>query len=132
MSNIKSKIIMLIYNNNDMKSMSRTERQFTYLINDLTSRGGQLEYVNKHTAKMNDGTMIYKIPFGRQSKGIRITDLYIDESVSNLENFDKYIENVLLPMVLEENKYINLEVNGSRKDRVKIFNEKEVRNYYSK
>lgn len=119
---MKAKRVVIVYNPNKLSSISSTEKVFHNIISDLKNNGEKFRILHNKRAIFESGTKVEKVPFGASLLGQRITHLYIDESVMDLDNGDKFVYEILLPCVIPYGNYINLDVDGDIKDRVFTFN----------
>lgn len=126
---MKAKKILIFYVKGLVNNIATVERMFTSIVNEMSSEGRQLRYINKDSATFEDGSRVKKIPFGQHTVGARATHLYIDEEALNLKNGEEVIKEMLLPIVVDGGTYKHLDVEGEPSDRIMVFNSKGVNKY---
>lgn len=126
---MKAKKILIFYVKGLVNNIATVERMFTSIVNEMSSEGRQLRYINKDSATFEDGSRVKKIPFGQHTVGAKATHLYIDENALSLENGDRVIKEMLLPIVVDNKVYKSLDAEGEPTDRIMIFNKESVKKY---
>lgn len=126
---MKAKKVLIFYVKGLVNNIATVERMFASIVNEMNSEGRQLRHVDKDSATFEDGSRVKKIPFGQHTVGARATHLYIDESALSLENGDRVIKEMLLPIVVDNKVYKSLDAEGEPTDRIMIFNKESVKKY---
>jgi hypothetical protein len=118
---MKSKRILLVYVKGFIDNLASTERAFNEVINELVSEGRVIHSSTQTTTKFEDGTTVTRIPFGKGMAGARITHLYLDEKLFELQSGEKYVKEALFPLVVQEGSYVNFDAQGKPMERIKVF-----------
>lgn len=101
------KKIMIVYlDNYSLKNTVAKENVFQRLIVELENEGKMLNKITmldgEKRAMFDDGSIVFTFPVSRagKTKGMRVTHLYIDESIKNIENGQVFINEVFLPCLV--------------------------------
>ena len=123
------KIAIIYLDNHSLKNTVAKENVFQRLIMELENEGKVLKEIKMFSgekrAYFDDDSIIFTLPFSRacQTRGVRLTHLYIDESIKNIENGEIFINEVFLPYLVHlDHLRDEYEIEGKPLDRV---------NYYS-
>ena len=123
------KKIMIVYlDNYSLKNTVAKENVFQRLIVELENEGKMLNKITmldgEKRAMFDDGTMVFTFPVSRAGKtrGMRVTHLYIDESIKNIENGQVFINEAFLPCLVHLNHIRDeYEIEGNPLDRVHYY-----------
>jgi hypothetical protein len=118
---MKAKRVAIVYLKGFMDNIASRQLAFNKVVNDLISEGRVVKTSTQTMTIFEDGTKVTLVPFGANLVGMRITHLYVEDTVVNLSNGKKMFQEILLPMVMPEANYIHFEVEGSIKSRTVVF-----------
>lgn len=126
---MKAKKIGIFYAINSFRSLAVTEHLFYTVLQTLVAEGRTIKTTVKNKlgiiTTFECGTKITMQPFTENAKDLRLTHLYIDETILNLGGGDQYVRENLLPMVVGEGLYQNVEAFGKAVDRVEVYKLRE-------
>lgn len=122
---MKTKRIAIIYNPNRIDSISSAEKVFHNIVNNLKNEGNKVSISNEKAVIFKDGTKVEKISFGKDVLNKKVTHMYVDSNIMELEGGKSLLE-TLISCVISNRNYVNLDVAGEREDRVFIFNQKSI------
>lgn len=120
----KQNVLIAYVNNGDIKSISKRERAFKAVIQQMTDAGLKLSGMTKNsksqTANFHDGSKVKLISFGVSVFGERFTHIFVDEEIMDVPNGQQYVSQVLFPqiMIKSQNGY---EVSDSFDNRIQFF-----------
>lgn len=121
---MKTKKILIVYNSIG-NGFAKKESLFNELINELVSEGRTvshyLQATKNKSVTFKDGSKIMAVPFATGLIGIRVTHLYVDDSIYNLQNGEQYVNEALKPTVIRSDNYQNMYAEGSQEDRTFIY-----------
>lgn len=123
---MKTKRIAIIYNPNRIDSISSAEKVFHNIVNNLKNEGNKVSISNEKAVIFKNGTKVEKISFGKDVLNKKVTHMYVDSNIMELEGGKNFLFEALIPCVISNRNYVNLDVAGEREDRVFIFNQKGI------
>lgn len=123
---MKAKRIAIIYNPNRIDSISSAEKVFHNIINSIKNEGNKVSISNEKAVIFKNGTKVEKISFGKDVLNKKVTHMYVDSNIMELEGGKNFLFETLIPYVISNKNYVNLDVVGEREDRVFIFNQKGI------
>lgn len=130
---VKNRKILIVYANNGIKSISSAERMLITLVHEMERQGRELKYINNGVAVFEDGTRIIKKQFGELfDNGFRATHIYLDEEISTIKNAGDFIAQSVLPTVVPKGKYEHLDAEGESTDRIFVYGDDGISNYFKK
>lgn len=123
---MKPKKIAIVYAES-LKGVARAEKMRHKIINDLIEEGRVVRESNALLTLFTDGTRIDVFKMGALLIGRRVTHLYIDCGVFDLENGKQYVKEALAPFVVHGTGYKSVDAEGKGIERMFIFNSDEVK-----
>lgn len=123
---MKTKRIAIIYNPNRIDSISSAEKVFHNIVNNLKNEGNKVSISNEKAVIFKNGTKVEKISFGKDVLNKKVTHMYVDSNIMELEGGKNLLFETLIPCVISNRNYVNLDVAREREDRVFIFNQKGI------
>lgn len=118
---MKAKRIAVVYIPNRLDSISSAEKIFSKIVSELEDSGLEIKHSNKVLTLFDNATKVEKVPFGKAMIGMRITHMYIDNNVLELEGGERFVNEALMPCVIPSGSYANLDATEEVKERVFIF-----------
>lgn len=124
MSDVKARKIVIIYRNKDGYSFKH-KKVFSKILNhQIKEYDRKPSTIDEDMAIFNDGTTIYSFPILKINELInkRATHIYIDDSIVELESWERFYNKVILPMMIEKGDYKKLDANIDIEHRIFVFN----------
>lgn len=123
--------VILYTNTKDLQSIGAMEAM-THQVIDSLKRDGKEVRTQSQTSKgkmytFSDGSTLSVLPFGNAVIGMRITHLYVDETVKLMPNAKTYLNEAVTPFILqhpigtEEMGYADLNLRGLREERIRYY-----------
>lgn len=136
---MRENVMILYASSKDIKSISARAKMTSVVRSDMISKGKEIkkevEYNGHHDILFTDGSRIQTIQVGTnweyRLRGFRATHLFMCEDIYELQNIDRYIKEVCIPMVVNKSMYGGI----SSCDRIFTFNvsgEKLFVDFYQK
>lgn len=126
---MKTKKIIIYYLKGVGNNVATVEKMFATVVMEMSAEGRQIRYINKDSATFEDGTRVEKVPFGMHLLGTRATHIYIDEEILKLKNGNAVVNEVVLPVIVNEGNYKTLDAVGKPIERIMVFNNEGVNKY---
>lgn len=118
---MSTKKVLIIYRNHYFESIALAEKNYLKVVEDMVADGNEVKYKAKHNTVFMDGSTVLKMEFGESFKGMRMDEIYIDQSLLEMKNADTFVKEHLYPVVAFSDNGNNLE------DRIKVFSKDGVK-----
>ena len=118
---LKSKIIAIVYQPNAIGSVSKAEKMFRDIFSEMEEEGKEVRNSADNYVAFEDGSKIFKVKMGEALIGRRVTHLYVENSIKNVENGEEFVNVALKPFVISQGDYANIDASDSVNDRIKYF-----------
>lgn len=115
---MKSKMILITYlNNGDIANVVAKEVMFNKILADLTNDGREVSFTSispkSKQVNFDDGTKLLVEPFGSARHGMRVTHIYVDESIMFIPRGEEVFKKAYMPCVVSGD-YQNWDTEGDR------------------
>lgn len=118
---MKTKKIAIIYIPNRLDSISSAEKIFSKIVSELKDSGLEVKHSNKVLTLFDNATKVEKAPFSKAIIGMKVTHMYIDNNILELEGGKQFVNEALIPCVIPSGNYAKLDATEEVEERVFIF-----------
>jgi hypothetical protein len=123
---MKAKKILIVYNPS-FEGITTREAMLSKVVSDLVNEGRKVSKMNKSNYNsytnvvFEDGTKVQMLPIGKYAIGMRVTHLFIDKSIYEIENAKQFVNEALISCVVPQGIYENFDADSTMKSRIATF-----------
>lgn len=115
---MKSKRILITYlNNGNMSSQVSKEVMFNRVLNEMIDDGREVKHTtltpNSKSVLFEDGSKIYLYPISVSNKALKVTHIFLDESIKSIPNGMELVTESVIPCLMT-GRYETFDTSGKQ------------------